>query len=70
MQPTEEYIPEGETQHLDDYRSVIRPKHPLHDDFFTPKEYYQVFALKTGFRANLSILDLLFNEGNEAVMFL
>ena len=70
MRSTEEYIPEGETQHLDDYRSVIRPKHPLHDDFFTPKEYYQVFALKTGFRANLSILDLLFNEGNEAVMFL
>ncbi len=33
---------------------------------FTPKRYYQVFEQKLGFIANLSIIDLLFNMGNEA----
>lgn len=35
-----------------------------------PKPYYQVFAHKHGFQPNLSILDLLFNMGNEAVLWL
>jgi hypothetical protein len=30
-------------------------------------EYYQVFSQKFGFAPNLSILDLLFNEGTEAM---
>lgn len=70
IRTTEEYVSEGETTGADDFRSVIRPKHPLQDDSFRPVEYYQVFASKVGFVPNLSILDLLFNEGNEAVMFL
>lgn len=70
IRTTEEYIPEGETTMMDDFRSVIRPKHPLPDDSFQPVEYYQVFASKVGFKPNLSVLDLLFNEGNEAVLFL
>lgn len=53
-----------------DYREVIRPKHPLPDADFQPKPYYQVYKQKFGFLPNLSILDLLFNEGNEAVLFL
>lgn len=32
--------------------------------------YYQVFKARHGFIPDLSILDLLFNEGNEAVLFL
>lgn len=32
--------------------------------------YYQVFAHRHGFLPDLSILDLLFNEGPEAVLYL
>ena len=53
-----------------DYREIIRPKHPLPDADFQPRPYYQVYKQKFGFLPNLSILDLLFNEGNEAVLFL
>ena len=53
-----------------DYRDVIRPKHPLPDTAFQPRRYYQVYEQKHGFQPNLSILDLLFNEGPEAVLYL
>ena len=53
-----------------DLRDAIRPKHPLPDNAFTPKPYYQVYAQKHGFIPNLSILDLLMNMGNEAILFL
>jgi len=36
----------------------------------TQKPYYQVFMHKYGFKPNLSILDLLFNLGNEARIYL
>ncbi len=53
-----------------DYRDVIRPKHPLQDDDFQPRPYYQVFRHRHGFLPNMSILDLLFNMGNEAILYL
>ena len=53
-----------------DFRETIRPKHPMPDEEFTPRRYYQVFEQKHGFLPNLSILDLLFNEGNESILFL
>ena len=53
-----------------DYRDVIRPKKPLLDVDFTPKCYYQVYEQRHGFLPNMSILDLLFNEGNEAIFYL
>jgi len=53
-----------------DFRDVIRPKKPLPDPEFEPPRYYQVYALKNGFQPNMSILDLLFNEGPEAVRYL
>jgi hypothetical protein len=63
--------PSGRPQpEIIDYRDVIRPKHPLPDATFTPRPYYQVYQQKFGFLPNLSILDLLFNEGNEAVLYL
>jgi hypothetical protein len=55
-----------------DYRNIFNPKNDfLRDDpSFSPKPYYQVFDRKFGFKANLSILDLLFNMGPESILFL
>lgn len=53
-----------------DYRQVIHPKHPAPDPDFIPKPYYQVYQQKHDFIPNLSILDLLFNMGNEAILYL
>ncbi|MBM6991755.1 MAG: WbqC family protein [Prevotella sp.] len=53
-----------------DFRDAIRPKHAPEDPDFEPRRYYQVYEQKHGFQPNLSILDLLFNEGNEAVLYL
>lgn len=60
----------AEEEGVTDFRDVIRPKHPLPDDGFRPRRYYQVYEQKHGFQPNLSILDLLFNEGPEAVLYL
>uniref|UniRef100_A0AB33JBN3 WbqC family protein n=1 Tax=Prevotella sp. GTC17260 TaxID=3236796 RepID=A0AB33JBN3_9BACT len=59
-----------ETEAYADFREVIRPKHPGEDAEFIAKPYYQVYLQRHGFHPNLSILDLLFNEGNESVLFL
>ncbi|MGW8314609.1 MAG: WbqC family protein [Bacteroidales bacterium] len=40
------------------------------DREFHPPEYHQVFSDKFGLAPNLSILDLLFNEGPNALMHL
>ncbi len=46
------------------YRDRISPKEKTPPDpYFHPLEYIQVFSDKLGFSPNLSILDLLFNEG-------
>lgn len=66
---TEAYA-SAEEEGVTDFRDVIRPKHPLSDDGFRPRRYYQVYEQKHGFQPNLSILDLLFNEGPEAVLYL
>ena len=53
-----------------DYRDAIRPKHPLPDAEFEVRPYYQVRAQRHGFLPNLSVLDLLFNEGSEGIFYL
>ncbi len=53
-----------------DLRDAIHPKHPAPDADFQPRRYYQVYEQKHGFLPNLSILDLLFNMGPEAVFWL
>lgn len=58
------------SSYLADFREVIHPKHPKPDPDFIPKRYYQVFEQKHGFLPNLSILDLLMNEGNESIFYL
>ena len=77
IQPNIRYT-EGETrrqgvqgvQGVQDYRDVINPKHPAPDPDFTPRRYYQVYEAKHGFQPNLSIVDLLFNMGPEAIFWL
>lgn len=63
-------LPIGEGWGETDFRTVIHPKHPQEDSDFSPKPYYQVYKERFGFLPNLSILDLLFNMGNEAVFYL
>lgn len=65
---TDTYV--ADTASMHDFRDAIRPKHPLPDEQFVPTPYYQVYRQKHGFLPNLSVLDLLFNEGNEAVFYL
>lgn len=48
-----------------DLRSTINPKRQVED--FSFREYYQIFADKQGFLPGLSILDLIFNMGEQAV---
>lgn len=67
---TTEFLSGESVTCMHDLRTVIRPKHPLADPHFAPKEYYQVFAPRTGFLPNLSVLDLIFNMGNEAEIYL
>lgn len=55
---------------IKDFRKAIRPKKLLPDAEFESKRYYQVYEQKFGFQPNMSILDLLFNEGNEAIFYL
>ena len=55
---------EKEPQIANDHRHLISPKTPK--DFKSP-EYQQVFGDRHGFIPNLSILDLLFNEGPNAL---
>ena len=55
---------------IKDFREVIHAKHPQPDADFEPKRYWQVFQHKHGFLPNLSILDLLFCTGPEAIFYL
>ena len=70
---TNDYTPSPITQQsspIADLRDAIHPKHPQPDSDFTPRRYYQVYEQRHGFQPNLSILDLLFNMGNESVLYL
>jgi hypothetical protein len=65
--PTDDYVKELPQ---DDFRDAIRPKNPIADDAFQSAEYYQIYKQRYGFIPNLSILDLLFNMGNESIFYL
>ncbi len=56
----------------EDWRERLHPKRPdtVLRDLGLEKPYFQVFARKYGFVSDLSILDLLFNEGPESVVYL
>lgn len=44
--------------------------HPKHPHPYEAKPYWQVFKEKFGFVPNLSVIDLLFNEGPESICYL
>ena len=57
---------------MEDLREVIHPKRPnaILQDLALEKPYFQVFAPKYGFKSDLSIMDLLFNEGPDSIVYL
>jgi len=52
---------------LDDYRENIHPKR-VSDLIF--KQYFQVFEERNGFLPNLSVIDLIFNQGPQSIKYL
>ena len=62
---TESY--EAEYPLLTDYRNTMNPKK---DPEFEQKPYFQVFDDRKGFQKNMSIIDLLFNQGPHSINYL
>ena len=62
---TESY--EANYPELIDYRESINPKR---ETDFNQKPYFQVFEDRKGFIKNLSIVDLLFNQGPHSINYL
>jgi hypothetical protein len=63
---SEKYIELGSAALLDT-REIIHPKREIaQDSQFKAVKYSQVFADRLGFQENLSIIDLIFNEGPNA----
>jgi len=56
----------------DDYRFTLHPKHSCNilEELGLDAPYYQVFSSRFGFTPGLSVLDLLFNEGPDALLWL
>jgi hypothetical protein len=52
---------------LPDFRNTISPKK---EPIFNQKPYFQVFEDHNGFLKNMSVVDLLFNQGPQAVNYL
>ena len=67
IQPTTSFV---ESCDETNFRELIRPKNAPVDPDFTSKPYYQVYQQRHGFLENMSIIDLLCNEGNESILYL
>jgi hypothetical protein len=63
---------DGSSIVCDDLREAIHPKRPdtILKDLDLEKAYFQVFTRKHAFQSNLSIMDLLFNEGPDSICYL
>ena len=66
---TEDYVKETDCEYL---REVIHPKkdNDVLRRLGLEKPYFQVFAQKYGFKSDLSVMDLLFNEGPDSILYL
>lgn len=63
---TKEFTEQG-CEQFNDCRETIHPKKKFSEDpDFRAEPYPQVFADRLGFQKNLSVIDLLFNEGPNA----
>lgn len=69
---TTQYFPPDATAQsgFDDYRQRISPKTHSVETGLKPIKYHQVFEQTLGFLPGLSILDLLFNQGPESILYL
>ena len=73
---TDHYVPPSPDAALtcygEDWRERLHPKRPCSvlRDLGLEKPYFQVFARKYGFMSDLSVLDLLFNEGPSSIVYL
>ena len=56
----------------EDLREAIHPKRPnnILRNLSLEKPYFQVFSRKYGFQSDLSVMDLLFNEGPDSILYL
>ena len=76
---TDEYSRDGSVKGIDGeivrwevLREIIHPKRPnaILKDLALEKPYFQVFARNYGFQSDLSVMDLLFNEGPDSILYL
>ena len=67
---TEEYSRPGTV--TDDWREIIHPKrdNSILSGLGLERSYYQVFSSRFGFTPHLSVMDLLFNEGPDSLLYL
>jgi hypothetical protein len=78
LRMTQEYSSDGSVMTdsglvlCEDLREKIHPKrqNTILQDLALEKPYFQVFAPKYGFKSDLSIMDLLFNEGPDSILYL
>ncbi len=63
---------DGSAVLCDDLREAIHPKrtNSILNHLELEKPYFQVFSRKYGFQSDLSIMDLLFNEGPDSILYL
>ena len=65
-------LSDGTSLQCEDLREKIHPKRPnsILEDLGLEKPYFQVFSRKYGFQSDLSVMDLLFNEGPDSILYL